>query len=152
MTEQKSKLIYAELKNGSTYKYVWLGNDTFAKEFAEWDHDSHEGKWKDMYEFDEKISYYFDHNEFKKVSDILGWDVEEGLEDAEIVEYETEDINWVVTGSGYMRMGLEDILIPNRENIKITSVVATDNFGNTYESSAYFVYYESEDGEEMSND
>jgi hypothetical protein len=51
-----------------------------------------------------------------------------------------------------MRMGLEDILIPNRENIKITSVVATDNFGNTYESSAYFVYYESEDGEEMSND
>jgi len=95
MTEKKSKLIYAELKNGSTYKYVWLGNDTFAKEFAEWDHDSSEGKWKDMYGFDEKISYYFDHDEFKEVSDILGWDVEDGLEDAEIVEYETEDINWV---------------------------------------------------------
>ena len=97
MTEQKSKLIYAELKNGSTYKYVWLGNDTFAKEFAEWDHDSSEGKWKDMYEFDERISYYFDHDEFKKVSDILGWDVEEGLENAEIVEYETEDINWEIS-------------------------------------------------------
>lgn len=43
--------------------------------------------------------------------------------------------------NGYMRMALEDILIPNIEDIKITSVVATDNFGNTYESSAYFVYY-----------
>ena len=49
-------------------------------------------------------------------------------------------------------MGLEDILIPNRENIKITSVVATDNFGNTYESSAYFLHYENEDGEEVTDE
>ena len=52
----------------------------------------------------------------------------------------------------YIRMAIEDILIPNKEDIKITSVVATDNFGNTYESSAYFVYYESEDGEEISDE
>jgi hypothetical protein len=128
-----------------------LGNDTFAKEFAEWDHDSSEGKWKDMYGFDEKISYYFESDEFKNESEIIGIDVEDGLEDAEIVDYEIEDINWVVTGSGYMRMSLDDILIPNREDIKITSVVATDNFGNTYESSAYFLHYENEDGEEIAN-
>ena len=49
----------------------------------------------------------------------------------------------------YIRMAIEDILIPNKEDIEITSVIATDNFGNTYESGAYFVYYESEDGEEI---
>jgi len=49
----------------------------------------------------------------------------------------------------YMRLALEDISIPNKENIDIVSVIATDNFGNTYESSAYFVYYEDENGEEI---
>ena len=49
----------------------------------------------------------------------------------------------------YIRMALEDILIPNKEDIEITSVIATDNFGNTYESGAYFVYLEDEDGEEI---
>jgi len=97
MANQKSKLIYAELKNGRAYTYVWLGNDTFAKEFAEWDHDSSEGKWKDMYGFDEKISYYFDADEFKDESEIIGTDVEDGLEDAEIVDYELEDINWEIS-------------------------------------------------------
>jgi hypothetical protein len=52
----------------------------------------------------------------------------------------------------FIRMGLEDIVIPNKEDIRITSVVATDNFGNTYESNAYFLYYENEDGEEISDD
>ena len=52
----------------------------------------------------------------------------------------------------FIRMGLEDIVIPNKEDIKITSVVATDNFGNTYESSAYFLYYENEDGEEVTDE
>jgi uncharacterized lipoprotein YehR (DUF1307 family) len=96
MTEQKSKLIYAELKNGRSFKYVWLGNDTFAKEFAEWDYDSSEGKWKNMYGFDERISYYFQADELKDESEIMGIDVEDGLEDAEIVDYELEDINWEI--------------------------------------------------------
>jgi len=96
MTNQKSKLIYAELKNGRSFKYVWLGNDTFAKEYEEWDHDSSEGKWESMYYFDEKISYHFDADEFKDESEIIGVDVEDGLVDAEIVYYELEDINWEI--------------------------------------------------------
>ena len=52
----------------------------------------------------------------------------------------------------YIRMAIEDILIPNKEDIEITSVIATDNFGNTYESGAYFVYLEDKNGEEIPNE
>ena len=52
----------------------------------------------------------------------------------------------------YMKLAIEDLLIPNKEGIEITSVVATDNFGNTYEPSAYFLWYEDEDGEEISDE
>ena len=52
----------------------------------------------------------------------------------------------------YMRLAIGDLFIPNKEGIEITSVVATDNFGNTYEPSAYFLWYEDEDGEEISDD
>jgi len=96
MTKQKSKLIYAELKNGSSFTYVWLGNDTYAKEHEKWDYESSEGKWESMYYFDEKISYHFDADEFKDESEIIGVDVEDGLVDAEIVYYELEDINWEI--------------------------------------------------------
>jgi len=97
MSNQKSKLIYAELKNGRSFKYVWLGNDTYAKEHEKWDYESSEGKWESMYYFDEKISYHFDADEFKDESEIIGVDVEDGLEDAEIVYYELEDINWEIS-------------------------------------------------------
>ena len=49
----------------------------------------------------------------------------------------------------YMRLAIGDLFIPNKEGIEITSVVATDNFGNTYEPSAYFLWYEDENGEEI---
>ena len=52
----------------------------------------------------------------------------------------------------YIRMAIEDILIPNKEEIEITSVIVTDNFGNTYESGAYFVYLEDKNGEEIPNE
>ena len=52
----------------------------------------------------------------------------------------------------YMKLAIEDLLIPNKEGIEITSVVATDNFGNTYEPSAYFLWYEDENGEEISDE
>lgn len=97
MTNQKSKLIYAELKNGSTYKYVWLGNDDFAKLWESWDYDSDEGKFKGLHAFDERISYFFQSDELKNESEIIGIDVEDGLEDAEIVDYELEDINWEIS-------------------------------------------------------
>ncbi len=96
MTEQKSKLIYAELKNGSTYKYVWLGNDDFSKLWESWDYDSDEGKFEGLHAFDERISYFFQSDELKDESEIIGIDVEDGLEDAEIVDYELEDINWEI--------------------------------------------------------
>jgi len=50
----------------------------------------------------------------------------------------------------YMRLALEDLLVPNQEDIKIVSVIATDNQGNTHETEVdFFVGYENEDGEEI---
>jgi len=91
---QKSKIIHAELKNGSYYKYVWLGNDNFAKLFENWNYESNKGKYKGLLEFDEKISYYFDYDEFNNEKEIIGIDVEDGLEDAEIIDFTIENINW----------------------------------------------------------
>ena len=91
---QKSKIIHAELKNGSYYKYVWLGNDNFAKLFVNWNYESNKGKYKGLLEFDEKISYYFDYDEFNNEKEIIGIDVEDGLEDAEIIDFTIENINW----------------------------------------------------------
>ena len=62
---QNTKLIHAKLKNGSYYKYVWLGNDNFSKMFETWDYESNQGKYKGLLDFDQKISYYFDYEEFK---------------------------------------------------------------------------------------
>jgi len=96
---QKSKLIHAELKCGSNYKYVWLGNDNFAELFNEWRNqeiENNDGKYRDLYEFDERISYYFDMDEFKDEKDLIGIDVEDGLEGGEIVDFEMEDIDWEV--------------------------------------------------------
>ena len=95
-TTQKSKLIYAELKCGSTYRYVWLGNDTFAKLFESWDYESNEGKFEGMLDFDHTISYFFDKEDLKGSEDLIGIDVEDGLEGGEIVAFEMEDIDWNV--------------------------------------------------------
>jgi hypothetical protein len=49
----------------------------------------------------------------------------------------------------YMRLAIVDLVIPN-EDIKIVSVIATDNLGNTHETEVdFFVGYEDEDGEEI---
>jgi hypothetical protein len=47
MEIQKSKIIYAELKNGSTYKYLWLGNDHFADLYNSWDYEDNEGNTRE---------------------------------------------------------------------------------------------------------
>ena len=92
-TTQKSKLIYAELECGSTYRYVWLGNDNFAKLFESWDYESNEGKFEGMLDFDHTISYFFDREELKGSEDLVGESVEE-MEGGEVVALETEDIDW----------------------------------------------------------
>ena len=97
-----SKIIYAELKNGSTYKYLWLGNDHFADLFNSWinedvmgeDFESNEGKYEGMLDFDHTISYTFDMDEIKDEQSIIGLDVEGGLEDAEIVDFTIRNIIW----------------------------------------------------------
>jgi len=93
---QKSKLIHAELKCGSNFKYVWLGNDNFAKLFESWDYESNEGKFEGMLDFDQKVSYFFDREDLKRSKDLIGIDVEDGLEGGEIVDFEMEDIDWEV--------------------------------------------------------
>ena len=93
---QKSKLIYAELKCGSTYKYVWLGNDNFAKLFESWDFESNEGKFYGMLDFDQKVSYFFDREDLKRSKDLIGQCVEE-MEGGEVVDFELEDIVWEVS-------------------------------------------------------
>lgn len=90
----KSKLIHAELKNGSFYSYLWLGNDHFADLYNSWDCESNEGKYEGMLDFDNTISYTLDMNELKNEQSIIGLNLEDGLEDAEIVDYELEDIEW----------------------------------------------------------
>tara|TARA_R100001244_G_scaffold132330_1_gene108243 strand:- start:47 stop:505 length:459 start_codon:yes stop_codon:yes gene_type:complete len=149
--KRKSKLIHAELKCGMHVKCLWLGNDAFAKLFESWDFDSDEGKFKGLAEFDSTFSYTFDFDELKDEKDLIGIDVEEGLKDAEIVSYDIEDINWQPTKKTYIRLAIVDVVIPNKEDIEITSVIATDNFGNTHETCVdFFVCLEDEDGEEIS--
>ena len=94
MDNQKSKIIYAELKNGSTYKYLWLGNDHFADLYNSWDYEDNEGKYEGMLDFDHTISYTFDMDEIKDEQSIIGIDIEDGLEDGEIVDFTLENINW----------------------------------------------------------
>ena len=91
---QNTKLIHAKLKNGSYYKYVWLGNDNFSKMFETWDYESNQGKYKGLLDFDQKISYYFDYDEIKDQKEIIGIDVEDGLKDSEIVDFTIENVIW----------------------------------------------------------
>ena len=51
-TIQQSRIIHAELKNGSNYSYLWLGNDHFADLFNSWDFESNEGKYEGMLDRD----------------------------------------------------------------------------------------------------
>jgi hypothetical protein len=94
MDIQKSKIIYAELKNGSTYKYLWLGNDHFADLYNSWDYEDNEGKYEGMLDFDHTISYTFDTDEIKNEQSILGIDIEDGLEDGEIVDFTIRNVKW----------------------------------------------------------
>jgi len=101
-TITKSKIIYAELKNGSNYKYLWLGNDHFSDLYMSWlnedifgeNFESNVGKYEGMLDFDNTISYTLDMNDLENEQSIIGLDLEGGLEDAEIVDYELEDIEW----------------------------------------------------------
>jgi len=101
-TITKSKIIYAELKNGSFYNYLWLGNDHFSDLYMSWlnedilgeNFESNVGKYEGMLDFDNTISYTLDMNELKNEQSIIGLNLEDGLEDAEIVDYELEDIEW----------------------------------------------------------
>tara|TARA_R100000544_G_C2172499_1_gene32931 strand:+ start:39 stop:395 length:357 start_codon:yes stop_codon:yes gene_type:complete len=94
--ECSSKIIYAQLKNGSTYKYLWLGNDHFADLYNSWDYENNEGKHKGMLDFDHTISYTFDMDEIKNEQSIVGIDVEDGLEDGEIVRFTIRNVKWEV--------------------------------------------------------
>ena len=89
----KSKLIHAELKNGSFYSYLWLGNDHFADLYNSWDCESNEGKYEGMLDFDYTFSFTV-LDEIKDEQSIIGMSFDEGLEDSEIVDYELEDIDW----------------------------------------------------------
>lgn len=101
-TITKSKIIYAELKNGSNYKYLWLGNDHFSDLYMSWlnedilgkNFESNVGKYEGMLDFDNTISYTLHMDDLKNEQSIIGLDLEGGLEDAEIVDYELEDIEW----------------------------------------------------------
>ena len=101
-TITKSKIIHAELKNGSNYKYLWLGNDHFSDLYMSWvnedilgkNFESNVGKYEGMLDFDNTISYTLHMDDIKNEQSIIGLDLEDGLEDAEIVDYQLEDIEW----------------------------------------------------------
>tara|TARA_R100001460_G_scaffold11706_2_gene27115 strand:- start:1479 stop:1781 length:303 start_codon:yes stop_codon:yes gene_type:complete len=93
-TIQQSRIIYAELKNGSNYKYLWLGNDHFADLFNSWDFESNEGNYEGMLDFDNSVGFTIEMDEIKDEQSIIGMSFDEGLEDSEIVDYELENINW----------------------------------------------------------
>lgn len=89
-----SKLIHAELKNGKSYKYLWLGNDYFSDLWKDWDFESDKGKFKGMLDFDCTFSVTIDMDEIKDEKSILGMSFDKGLKDSEIVNFHLEEINW----------------------------------------------------------
>ena len=93
MTEQKSVLIHAELKNGGHHKYLWLGNDAFAKLYESWDFDSDEGKFKGLSAFDSTFSYTLDFDDLKIAHDLIGQE-DFGDNDTTIMSVAVGDINW----------------------------------------------------------
>ena len=100
-TIQQSRIIHAELKNGSNYKYLWLGNDNFSDLYMSWlnedilgeNFESNEGKYEGMLDFDYTFSFTV-LDEIKDEQSIIGMSFDEGLEDSEIVDYQLEDIEW----------------------------------------------------------
>ena len=94
-----SKIIHAELRDGSYRRYLWLGNDYFASLYDSWDFETNHGKYYGMVEFDEKFSYTFDCDELH-LEEIIGMNVEEvfdweDADDADIVDYELEEFAWL---------------------------------------------------------
>mgnify|MGYP005989612255 CR=1 FL=1 len=93
-TIQQSRIIHAELKNGSNYKYLWLGNDNFADLFNSWDFESNEGKYEGMLDFDNSVGFTIEMDEIKDEQSIIGMSFDEELQDSEIVDFTLENINW----------------------------------------------------------
>jgi len=91
---QTTKLIHAELKNGDSYSYLWLGNDYFADLFNSWDFESNEGKYKGLYDFDVTFSFTIEMDEIKDEESIIGMSFDTDLEDSEIVDFTLEDVIW----------------------------------------------------------
>jgi hypothetical protein len=94
MINQKSKILHAELKNGSHYPYLWLGKDKFADLFNEWDFETNEGKFKGMLDFDNSVSFTIEADEIESIESIIGMSFDEDLADSEVVDFTLEDINW----------------------------------------------------------
>jgi len=94
---QTTKLIHAELKNGDSYSYLWLGNDYFADLFNSWDFESNEGKYKGLYDFDVTFSFTIEIDEIKDEESIIGMSFDTDLEDSEIVDFTLEDVIWEET-------------------------------------------------------
>jgi hypothetical protein len=90
----KSKLIHAELKNGNSYTYLWLGNDYFADLFKDWDFETNEGKYEGMVDFDRTFSFTIEMDEIKNEESIIGMSFDTDLKDSEIVDFDLEEINW----------------------------------------------------------
>jgi len=101
-TIQQSRIIHAELKNGSNYKYLWLGNDHFSDLYMSWlsedilgeNFESNEGKYEGMLDFDHTVGFTIEMDEIKNEQSIIGMSFDEGLEDSEIVDFTLENINW----------------------------------------------------------
>ena len=89
-----TKIIHADLKNGSSQSYLWLGNDKFAQVFKEWDFENDEGKFKGFMEFDCRVGFTIEHEELSKEQDIIGSSFGDELPNSEIIDYRLEEINW----------------------------------------------------------
>lgn len=89
-----TKLLNAELKNGDSYTYLWLGNDYFADLFKKWDFETNEGKYKGMLDLDRTVSFTIEMDEIWDEELIIGMSFDDGLEDSEIVDFTLEDVIW----------------------------------------------------------
>jgi len=94
---QTTKLIHAELKNGDSYSYLWLGNDYFADLWNDWDFESNEGKYKGMLDFDYTFSFTIEIDEIKDEESIIGMSFDTDLEDSGIVDFTLEEVIWEET-------------------------------------------------------
>ena len=93
---QKTKMIHAELKNGGHHRYLWLGNDAFAKLYESWDFDSDEGKFRGLTAFDSNFCYTIDFGDLKIAHDLIGQE-DFGDNDTTIIGVALGNINWEIS-------------------------------------------------------